>query len=268
MSSTLAKSPYDNILVKNSDGLELFTCDSRRANWYLSRNLAAKISEEPCVIALNFKPNGLGHHGDPYFMQEFKNVCVACGTTENLTRHHVFPQQFNKYVPRELGAFMRSNSYNVKLLCVDCHTRYEMVATSFKHEILEKSGYGIRRHMPEHFDKAKKAAWALLNFSNAIPSKDYPKLLGRVEKFLGKKYPNYDLKDEESVDDLFYIVSLEHHLEPMNKCYKAYFKDKIKTIDDINDFIVMWRKHFVKTMNPKYLPEHWDVERRFTTDGK
>lgn len=267
MSSCLTKSPYDNILVKNQDGLEIFTCDFKRANWYLTRNLAKVESEVPMIITLKFKTNGLGHYGDPYFLQDFKNVCVVCGTTKNLTRHHVFPQQFNKFVPRQFKNFMRSNSYNVKLLCVKCHVDYEKVATEFKIEILEKAGYNFKRHTPEHFDKAKRAAWALFNYSNAIQKKDYPKLFGRLEKFFNKKYSEYDFT-VEVIEDIVYLNSLMNHLESMNKGYESFFKEKIVTLDDLNDFVIMWRKHFVDTMWPRYLPKYWDIERRFNMEGK
>jgi len=32
-------------------------------------------------------------------------------------------------------------------------------------------------------------------------------------------------------------------------------------IGDIHEFIVGWRKHFVFTMVPKFLPAYWDVEK-------
>jgi hypothetical protein len=267
-SSCLTKTPYDNIIVQNMDGISLFTCDSRRANWYLNRNLAKIISTDPLTIQLNFKTNGLGHCGDSYFLQKFKNVCVVCGTSEELTKHHVFPQLFNRFIPKEYENFMRSNSYNVKIVCVDCHTEYEKVASDFKCQILEKAGLGLRRNIPEHFEKAKRAAWALLNFSNAIPKKDYKKILQKIEKFLNKKYPNYDLKDEEMIDDLFHVVSLEHHSEPMQECFRKYFEKEITSIDKLNDFVILWREHFVRTMNPEYLPENWEIHRRFDIEGR
>lgn len=38
---------------------------------------------------------------------------------------------------------------------------------------------------------------------------------------------------------------------------------KLSGIDAINDFVILWRKHFIETMEPKFLPDHWDVDRRF-----
>jgi hypothetical protein len=37
--------------------------------------------------------------------------------------------------------------------------------------------------------------------------------------------------------------------------------DNLKTKQDIQDFIVFWRKHFIDTMNPKFMIDFWDINR-------
>jgi len=34
----------------------------------------------------------------------------------------------------------------------------------------------------------------------------------------------------------------------------------ISHIQDQLQFSRIWRKHFVRSMKPKYLPDHWDIE--------
>jgi len=35
----------------------------------------------------------------------------------------------------------------------------------------------------------------------------------------------------------------------------------ISNCNDVDLFIRNWRRHFVETMEPKYMPEYWDVSR-------
>ena len=45
--------------------------------------------------------------------------------------------------------------------------------------------------------------------------------------------------------------------------------EKLGGDDSIPEFIKLWRKHFLETMNPKYLPNNWSInhsiERSFGT---
>ena len=33
----------------------------------------------------------------------------------------------------------------------------------------------------------------------------------------------------------------------------------VSKIKDIKEFIVDWRRHFIETMDPKFLPEKWSI---------
>jgi hypothetical protein len=37
---------------------------------------------------------------------------------------------------------------------------------------------------------------------------------------------------------------------------------QLDTHEKIEDFVRMWRKHFVETMNPPYMPEGWSIDFR------
>ena len=97
MTRPLKTNLYGNFHVLSPEGDIMFHCNEDKINWYLTRNLADKIS--PTAIQLRFKPNGPGHMGDHYYMSQKENKCVVCGTESQLTRHHVIPYCYRRYFP-------------------------------------------------------------------------------------------------------------------------------------------------------------------------
>ena len=41
---------------------------------------------------------------------------------------------------------------------------------------------------------------------------------------------------------------------------------KLNTHEKIDEFVKMWRTHFIETMKPKYMPEGWSVDFRIKVD--
>ena len=52
------KEVYENCKMVAPDGELLSNCDFKKAQWYIDKGLAEKISDKPFVIRLNFEPNG------------------------------------------------------------------------------------------------------------------------------------------------------------------------------------------------------------------
>ena len=63
-------------------------CDRKKAEWYIGKGLADRISDEPLTIRLRFSHKTTDQSaGTSEFYQESKaNVCVGCGATENYLR--------------------------------------------------------------------------------------------------------------------------------------------------------------------------------------
>ena len=93
---------YGNYKVFSPEGHLMFRCDLKKANWYLSRDLAHLFSDDPHTIQLKFQPKGLGNHNKVYGLTEMDNKCVVCGTNEFLTRHHVVPISYRRFFPVEI----------------------------------------------------------------------------------------------------------------------------------------------------------------------
>ncbi|KAK3822379.1 MAG: LOW QUALITY PROTEIN: hypothetical protein J3R72DRAFT_459131 [Linnemannia gamsii] len=126
---------YDNISVyAPPDSNLIFRCSQKRANWYLSRNLARSLS--PTSIHLNFAPAGQGHVNDPYHLEERENKCVICGqeTAEaGATMLHVVPEQYRKWFPIKLKSHA---SHDIVVACPECNAQWDREAAVVRKAIV------------------------------------------------------------------------------------------------------------------------------------
>lgn len=223
----------------------MFRTYNKKGYWYLDRNLAVKVSDDPLIVKLTFTPKGNGHVGEPYFLQEMKNKCVICGTENNLNKHHVVPRCYRKFFPTELK---QHKSFDVLPLCTDCHHNYELKALTLKQELgiqykINISGEGIK-HDKAH-GRAISAAKAILEHKDRIPEQRLKELYIRVEQHLKKKPEMEDLIILSDSDPRSFKGYVHHGCRVMEQ------------VEDIDVFVQRWRQHFVKTMQPKYLPDYW-----------
>jgi cobalt/nickel-transporting P-type ATPase D len=72
-------------------------CDKKKIEWYLSRNLATLVKDEPPTIMLNFVPNKYNidsttlEEDEEFYLAYKENKCVVCGNPDSLRRFHVVP---------------------------------------------------------------------------------------------------------------------------------------------------------------------------------
>ncbi|KAG0038198.1 hypothetical protein BGZ82_000825 [Podila clonocystis] len=155
---------YDNISVyAPPDSNLIFRCSRRKADWYLTRNLARSIS--PTSIHLTFSPAGQGRSGDPYFLEARENKCVVCGkeTSEaGATMLHVVPEQYRKWFPLKLKSH---SSHDILVACPECNAQWDREAAAVRKKIvalykvpLEGVGW-VRDH---EAGSAKRAAGAIV----------------------------------------------------------------------------------------------------------
>lgn len=243
---------YGNCLVRNPIGDAIFRCDLRKMKWYLSRDLAEQVQDSPPVIQLRFQPNGLGHLGDPFFLTPRKNRCVVCGTDERLTRHHVVPRCYRRYFPED---YRRYGSYDVFAICVEHHEEYEDTVETYREVLVKEYGApagGIGGRAEPTIGRAISAAWALVRHKDKMPAWRIAELERIVKHEFGQELTEKDLRDIMWRNRW---VGKSHGrlvMEQVNGCYER-----------LNAFMVRWRKHFVETMDPQFLPEHWEPERYF-----
>lgn len=245
---------YGNCVVMAGD-VAMFRCDQERMDWYVSNGLATVVSMDPPVLRLNFKPKGLGHAGDPYFLQEFKNRCVVCGIEEGLSHHHIVPYCYRRFFPKESYEYGRW-FYDVLLLCLECHHSYEHRAHELKITIAHEHGVQPWGTSTLTRDEVliMKAAAALDRHQDKMPPEKRRKFEDILKAYLGK-----DVLGPEDPVDVFETIRAGIVTTPAAQIIVAQLKD-------VDDFAIRWRKHFLRHMKPAYLPDLWNPERRIYSE--
>lgn len=242
---------FDNCIIQAPDGVVLSRCGRKKLNWYLTRDMADMVADDPPTIRLRFEPSGRDGIDDPLLLDGKPNVCVACGATDNLTRHHIIPYCFIRHMDAK---YRMDIIRDILPLCRDCHDRYERKSDERRDEIAQ--GYGIPRHgieggMAYKVRKAMGAAKALLDHGDKIPDARRDELLTTIKEFLSK--------DEVTAEDL---ESLRKYRIRDREDYVSFSKHVADNVGDYNEFARGWRSHFVETMEPKHMPAKWQIDRK------
>lgn len=254
MTQAITAKFYGNCQVYNKDNQLMFCCDEKRINWYLKRNLAEKLS--PNSIRLLFQTKGNGHVGEDYFLNNKENICVVCCGAEDLTRHHVVPLCYRKHFP---DIYKNRFCYDIFLLCIKCHNKYEKVALNLKKEISKE--YSFQEGGPTENEteirelKKIEALISLLSNENKIP-------LDR-KQILEKTIEDYLIKMNLNREELLLNCKRNRcrYERKKDSCAITFGEYVVNHLTDIPSFIKRWREHFVKEMNPQHLPKGYDVNK-------
>jgi hypothetical protein len=243
------KKIYGNWKVLAPDGELLNLVLEKRANWYLKRNLAEIVDFK--TIKLNFEPKA--RKKDKYVISEKENRCVVCGTKELevLTKHHIVPSEYRKEFPVEIKS---RNCHDIVAICRDCHNEYESVyADELRKDISEKYDVPLNRDkIHDPIIKARKVANVIINHSDVIPDERKRFLIEQFIKYTDIKNPNIEVFNM--------YVNKYNNYEP--KSHGEIVVEMLKKTNKIDEFTRMWRKHFVDTMKPKYMPKFWSIDRK------
>jgi exonuclease 3'-5' domain-containing protein 2 len=241
---------YHNIKVFSIDGELLFTASLKRANWYLDRGLATVLKNDPLEIQLTFRHKGDGNKDDPFFLQVREDKCCVCGNQEQgtLTLHHCVPISYRSYFPIE---YRNHNHFDVLPLCVPCHERYNPEEWLFRLQLSREYDVPIHGIYDEkltssEYVKVRKSAYALVHYAETIPAARKEFLLNQIIRITKEDNP-----------DLQKLASAEYP-----KALKTQGQLIVEKLTDIDAFILRWRKHFVETMKPMHLPDHYDINRK------
>lgn len=237
---------YGNWQVQSPDGILMFRCDEKKAMWYVKRNLGDIINNNPKIVKLNFKPNGLGNHQRSYGLTEMLNICVVCGTNEFLTRHHVVPHCYRKYFPLEIKSH---NFHDVLSVCVHCHDKYERKADDYKLKLSIIYQAPINGEPIDNREilKARRLANSLINFEKEMPKNRKIEIRNQIKDILGVKKLHKSRLQK--------LLNLE--VKYSNKTHGEIVVSKIQ---DIRSFMASWRKHFIENNDCKFLPKNWSIE--------
>ncbi|KAL9453654.1 hypothetical protein AB3S75_009292 [Citrus x aurantiifolia] len=172
------KSPvYHNCRIYANDGRLLCYCDRKKLEWYLTRDLAKLVEDNPPAIMLLFEPKGRPEdEGNEFYIQSKKNICVSCGEGNHYLRYRIIPSCYRIHFPEQLKSH---RSHDIVLLCVDCHEVAHAAAEKYKKQISAEFG------IPLFIHKLRTAAMALLHHGRTMPSNRREELRRIVMRYYG-----------------------------------------------------------------------------------
>lgn len=250
---------YDNIEFYSPDGVLMFLGHRKKAEWYLKRDLIKEIGENKYQFL--FTPKALGHFGE-HEWQKVKQgiscmpketICVVSGKNKDLTKHHIVPAAYIKYFLLNDYSNNRMQIHDVVLLHHSVHEEYENKALFLKEKLCKK--YDITP----------------FNDSCRMQSKNYSiikqgRYLTDPEKVASNKYHLKQLMDfcaRNNIDSDEIPQLIKQKEEEINSHYKE-LSEKLVSLEMIQDFCEIWRKHFVDTMKPKHLPQNWSIKTKIS----
>ncbi|KAK2587500.1 hypothetical protein KPH14_003200 [Odynerus spinipes] len=259
---TRKKPLYHNCYLQAPDGDILCTCDRKKAEWYVKKNLANVIEEEPYTVRLRFEPSGraLGEVGQ-YYTQVKVNQCVVCGALEKFIRKNVVPREYRKYFPLIMKAHQ---SHDVLLLCPTCHEVSNSYDLQLRRKLAELCNAPLAGPLTHVRDRSISnwrrlhCAIKALRDKSMLPLRRQEELTNIVLEYTGQQEVTpilLDLLDEELKNALSSSVNQLKH-QPHGLKVVQYFEGKEGGLVELER---MWREHFLTTMRPRYLPNLWSV---------
>lgn len=243
---------YGNYLVQAPDGTMMFRCEKKKADWYLSRNLAELISENPFIIKLNFEPQGKGHIDDLYYLAKKENRCVVCGLDElsELTKHHIVPYEYRKNFPLDVK---EHSSHDIVSICKLHHSEYEVKHANTLKKIFE----GIH-DAPLNITIFEKKTLVMYSYANALfRHGDKMNKTRQTEMIAYIQMFQHDIVDSKLIEKLA-KTNVKSTMN-LGKRHGEIVYSQIK--DNLQEFVETWRQNFTETMNPEFMPIGWDVKR-------
>ena len=285
VNNSICKGPiYDSCKMLAPDGQQLCFCDFKKMSWYLERNLAKLISNDPPVFKLIFEPNARGCvdenlKSSNFYIESRTNCCVICGKTENYLRFHVIPILYRSCFPENLKSH---KSHDVVLLCLSCHERARKVYEQKKEEISKRYNVPLnvmsdgKNNFLKLIQFIKKCKVIKKNKNKNLPEIAETKLKKNLKEIFdtlmenSQEFKNFVEKNkiicnkEDDIDDNFlnifcdkFIVDDKNIPEGKKNLHGKLVIEKVK---DLKEFIMEWRQFFLDSFQPKFLPKEWSVK--------
>jgi len=224
--------PYENMKRLSIDGeFDCYT-NLKRMNWFLDRNLATKIDDETYQLTFVTKGNGNADRSD-FYKQPLENKCVACGSVEELTKHHVVPSQYRKLLPIE---YKSRSSFDIVIMCDTCHNKYELEADKLSKEFMDRYGVIDKSSID---CKVKRFRSVLRNHSEHLPVDR----MTQITNFL-----------IETLHDSIGDIMRDDYEVKISPTVAEMIMDRIPSYED---FIITWREHFIEHADPQHISQIW-----------
>jgi len=223
---------------------------------YIEKKLGVKVNDDPLIVQLNFEPSGRPLSERNYYLQEKENLCVVCGSTDSYIRKNIVPHEYRKFFP---SVMKDHKSHDVVLMCTTCHQLSGNYDTHVRRELAKKCSAPLDDNINGKFTKdtvlarVKSAAKALLYCKDKIPADRRTELENVVRSYYNTGELSVDLLKEAAVLD-FHVPS---------SGYVAHGELVVRWMmenDGLLELEKIWRKNFLRSMQPKHMPKLWSVD--------
>lgn len=244
---------FDNLRVVDSQGNFMFYTTEGKANSYIKKNLAKWVQLYPeYVLQLQFKPKGNGCQ-DKYRRNPMPNYCVVCGTDQNINCHHIVPYCYYKQLGKHFPQYLRSGGDHV-VMCIYCHEQYELHAEKLKKQICQSYGLPVSGYY-KGFGPPKDSV-RIYKLVHALSNCQLPEDIRQRTQQLAT-----DLLGQPITPEMIENCSLKYYKHNNYHKSSTSIVEQIIATNQVDEFVLQWRQHFLDTMNPQFMPQHWTVDR-------
>lgn len=264
----------ENWRVYHPDGKHMFTCGEDKIKWYMSRGLGEVTGD--FEMTFNFEPNGWGYDDDEFGKGLRINRCVVSGIEYDLQRHHIVPFCYRSYFPE---AFKSKSHHDVVLINDKKHSDYEKEASKFKDEIAKL--YGVKTigeynseyvaKIREYGKKYSELVYNITILFSKFHNLTYNEKISRLKIISEKTGIDFETLSNYNYIQLYKLLLIikEEHVRMNNEFRKKQKKfydhsyhvvQKLDTEEKLEEFVKLWRTHFIETTNPQYMPQGWSID--------
>jgi len=276
----MKKPMYDNVKMLDPEGEVLCTISTKKGKWYVSKNLATWTSTAHDHIKLKFQPKNKSSSGPKglYNRSDKQNICVSCGETKFHMRHYVVPYAYRTLLPLK---YKNHLSHDIVILCPNCHLFCEQkrqVRMNEMEEVLRRPGEEPQFKTDKSLYHVRSCALALLRSREKMPKDKVLEYERVVCQYLNLP-PLHDDDDDETDDkeqpqqltkeQLQQAIDVQYQIENTSFIPGADLVVQSLGEDDekIEAFIKEWRRFFLETSKPRFLPVGWGVDNSVVCGG-
>ena len=212
-------------------------------------------------------------------MANRENVCVCCGAKEDYSRFFIIPSMYRTHLPDELKSH---RSHDIVLMCFGCHEQASKAQDQLKQRLADEHGVPLNSFMPNKnrnlvIQQLQRASTTLLKAGGRIPDEKQEDLRNLIisqlvqheSLLVDEVVPKQIIEDAKAnnfTDELLRTVSNVQLRRLTNKDkqnpHGLHIVDIYKEKRELQDFIRMWRQHFLDSNELKHLPAGWRVDHK------
>jgi hypothetical protein len=230
--------------------------------------------------AANNKKDGTPSSEEVYLRSTKRNICVSCGQDKNIIRHYIVPYSYRSLLPIEYKSHM---SHDIVILCPECHLHCEKQSKS-RMKLIESEVRtyallsGIITHTSDlepviedvYLGHVRSCALALVKYKDTLPVEQVNRYESVVRDYLISVHTIEENDDENKNNETFLVLTKLHLQTACSIKYRIKNPNYISGSDlvvqslqgdayRIAQFIIDWRKHFITTVQPKFMPTGWQI---------